>query len=405
MRDINEYTILIVDDIRTNAELLIKVLSGDYQFGVAIDGESALAYVESNIPDLILLDIDMPGMDGYEVCRRLKSESRTQDIPVIFISGMDESTNKTAGFELGAVDYITKPFDINEVKARIKTHLTLQHATRALEDKNIILESLSKKISKYISPQIYESIFSGRRDVKIETYRKKLTIFFSDIVGFTQHADSMESEDLAFILNDYLNEMSKIALGHGGTIDKFIGDAIMIFFGDPETRGTKDDALACVNMALQMREEMVYLRRRWDEAGISKPLHIRIGINTGFCTVGNFGSDDRLDYTIIGGQVNLASRLESQSEPDQILISQETYTLIRDDISCEKKDEIIVKGIAYPVQTYQVAGLIERMNERDRRVTGEGPGYSFAFDFSRVLDADKNAIVESMKKAMSQLEK
>ena len=188
-----------------------------------------------------------------------------------------------------------------------------------------------------MSPQVYKSIFSGEKNVKIEAYRKKLTVFFSDIKGFTDLTDRLEPEVLSSLLNNYLNEMSNIALKHGGTIDKFIGDAILIFFGDPETQGEKKDARACVLMALEMRERMKYLRRMWEDQGISKPLEIRIGINTGYCNVGNFGSEDRLDYTIVGGEVNLASRLESNAEVGQILISHETYSMVKEKILCEKK--------------------------------------------------------------------
>mgnify|MGYP003326787733 FL=1 len=208
------------------------------------------------------------------------------------------------------------------------------------------IEQLTAKLSKYLSPQVYQSIFSGTKNVKIEAYRKKLTVFFSDIKGFTELTDRLEPEVLSALLNKYLNEMSKIALKYGGTIDKFIGDAILIFFGDPETKGQKEDAKACVLMAIEMRERMKYLQKMWEDQGISKPLRIRIGVNTGYCNVGNFGSEDRLDYTIIGGEVNLASRLESNADPGQILISHETYSLIKKDIVCDKKEELSVKGLS-----------------------------------------------------------
>ena len=194
----------------------------------------------------------------------------------------------------------------------------LNKKTQKLEEINQQLVSLSKKLAKYLSPEVYNSIFTGEKEVNLETNRKKLTVFFSDIMGFTPLTDTMEAEALATLLNSYLKEMAEVAACYGGTIDKFIGDAIMIFFGDPKSRGEKQDALACVMMAIEMRERLKYLREKWINQGISDPLHIRIGINTGYCTVGNFGSDNRMDYTIIGGQVNLASRLESNAGTDQI---------------------------------------------------------------------------------------
>ena len=264
------------------------------------------------------------------------------------------------------------------------------------------IEKLAVKLSKYLSPQVYDSIFSGKQNVKIEAYRKKLTVFFSDIKGFTELTDRLEPEVLSSLLNSYLNEMSKIALKHGGTIDKFVGDAILIFFGDPESKGDKEDANACVLMALEMRERMKYLRKLWEDQGISKPLNIRIGINTGYCNVGNFGSEDRLDYTIIGGEVNLASRLESKADSGQILISHETYALIKKQIVCEKKEEINVKGIAHKIQTYQVIETEKDKKNKKNLFREEYDGFSLAFDLSR---SEKKKVVSSLKRALMDIEK
>ena len=264
------------------------------------------------------------------------------------------------------------------------------------------IEELTNKLSKYLSPQVYQSIFSGKQNVKIEAYRKKLTVFFSDIKGFTEITDRLEPEVLSSLLNSYLNEMSKIALKYGGTIDKFIGDAILIFFGDPESKGDKEDAKACVLMALEMRERMKYLRKLWEDQGISNPLDIRIGINTGYCNVGNFGSEDRLDYTIIGGEVNLASRLESSAEIGQILISDETYALIKKDIICEKKDEINVKGIAHKIQTYQVIVSNKSLVRKNMFLSENYDGFNLELDLNI---SKKNQVVASLEKVLKKLKK
>lgn len=264
------------------------------------------------------------------------------------------------------------------------------------------IEKLAVKLSKYLSPQVYDSIFSGKQNVKIEAYRKKLTVFFSDIKGFTELTDRLEPEVLSALLNSYLNEMSNIALKYGGTIDKFVGDAILIFFGDPESKGDREDANACVFMALEMRERMKYLRKLWEDQGISKPLNIRIGINTGYCNVGNFGSEDRLDYTIIGGEVNLASRLESKADSGQILISHETYALIKKQIVCEKKEEINVKGIAHKIQTYQVIETEKDAKNKKNSFREEYDGFSLAVDLSR---SEKKKVVSSLKRALIDIEK
>ena len=237
--------------------------------------------------------------------------------------------------------------DISELKQREAN----------LAEKSTALETLSSKLAKYLAPQVYNSIFAGRQDVRIASQRKKLTVCFSDIAGFTETTDKLESEELTQLLNLYLTEMSRIALAHGATIDKYVGDAMVMFFGDPETRGIKEDALACVKMAIAMQKRIRELAVDWRNAGIETPLRCRIGIHTGFCTVGNFGSDDRMDYTIIGGAVNLASRLEHEAVPANVLISYETFAHVKDEIECEEQGQIHVKGIAYPITTYRVVDL------------------------------------------------
>ena len=281
---------------------------------------------------------------------------------------------------------------------------SLKKLNEEVKTKNEQLEALSNKLAKYLSRQVYQHIFEGKSDVKIESYRKKLTVFFSDIQGFTELTDRVESEVLTGALNKYLNEMSKIALDHGGTIDKFIGDAIMIFFGDPETLGEKEDAIACVTMAIAMRKKLAEMRREWDVLGISTPLHVRMGINTGFCTVGNFGSEERLDYTIVGGSVNLASRLESAADVDEVLISEDTFSLIKDVIVCVAKEEINVKGIAYPIKTYSVVDLVETIEVEHEQIKAQLKGFKLNIDFEKLNYSDKLYAREMLQKAMARLE-
>ena len=278
---------------------------------------------------------------------------------------------------------------------------TVVDITERVEAQNRI-EELASKLSKYLSPQVYRSIFSGQKNVQIEANRKKLTVFFSDIKDFTELTDRLEPEVLSSLLNSYLNEMSKIALKYGGTIDKFVGDAILIFFGDPETNGEKADATSCVLMALEMRERMKFMRQIWEDEGISKPLNIRIGINTGYCNVGNFGSEDRLDYTIIGGEVNLASRLESNASVGQILVSHETYSLIKNSITCEEREEINVKGLAHKVRTYQVIDKKEKNEKGVTKLKDNYDGFSLSID----LDVSRKAeVIASLKNALAKIQK
>lgn len=286
-----------------------------------------------------------------------------------------------------------------EVRARDLARLHSE-----VKSKNEQLQALSNKLAKYLSRQVYKNIFEGKSDVKIESYRKKLTIFFSDIQGFTELTDRVESEVLTGALNRYLNEMSTIALDHGGTIDKYIGDAIMIFFGDPETLGEQEDAIACVKMAIAMRKRLEEMRREWDVLGVMQPLSVRMGVNTGYCTVGNFGSEERLDYTIVGGAVNLASRLESAADSDEILISQDTFSLIKDVIACKPKQEIRVKGIAYPIMTYSVLDLLEALHREQEHIQAQLSGFNLSIDFDKLNYADKLYVREMLQKAIGKLE-
>ncbi len=216
------------------------------------------------------------------------------------------------------------------------------------------LEQLAKRLAQYLSPQIYETIFSGKSIEEDSYSRKNLTVFFSDIVQFTDMSDSLEPEKLATVINSYLSEMTQVALDCGGTIDKFIGDAILVFFGDPESRGEKEDALAGVDMAIKMQERIKELQGYWKKNGVTNGLNVRMGVTTGYCTVGNFGSSQRMDYTVLGKPVNLAARLESLAEAGQVLISDATYALIEQQVDCKFVDEIQPKGFARPVNVYSV---------------------------------------------------
>lgn len=263
--------------------------------------------------------------------------------------------------------------------------------------------TLASNLAKYLSPQVWESIFSGNQKVTLETRRKKLTVFFSDIRGFTELAEEMEAEALTDLLNNYLNEMSRIALQYGGTIDKFIGDSMMVFFGDPVSRGAKQDAEAAVSMAIAMRKHMKVLRQQWRSQGITKPLEIRMGLSTGYCTVGNFGADMRMDYTIIGREVNLASRLESAAEAGEILISHETWSLTKDLVMCRDKGQLNVKGFSRPMQIYQVVGLRRDLGAAPTFVEHELPGFSMYLDTNGIRNYDKDEIVKALELAARKL--
>ena len=283
-----------------------------------------------------------------------------------------------------------------------KTIGELDEQKELVEEKNAKLESLSIKLSKYLAPQIYQSIFSSDQEVSLETKRKKLTVFFSDIKDFTQITDDLEAEDLANLLNEYFSEMSQIALEHGATIDKFIGDAMLMFFGDPDTKGVEEDAKACVRMAVAMQRRMTELEAIWRASGHQHPFKMRIGINTGFCNVGNFGSEARMDYTIIGGEVNLAARLEGQAAPGGILMSYETYALVRDIVEAEEQPSIEAKGIRRDIRPFALRNLLDDAKP-DRVIRCDSDGLSIRVDLERMSDEHRRDALALLSRIMEQL--
>ena len=241
------------------------------------------------------------------------------------------------------------------------THSMLAEQNDSVLRQNEWLTLRTFRLSKYLSPPLRKAILTGK-DVRAETQEKALTIFFSDMEGFTQLAERLDPEQLTSLLNSYLTVMSEIAFRFGGTVDKVIGDSIMVFFGDPESRGVRSDAVSCVSMAIAMRKAMQELQLRWQAEGIEHPVGLRMGINSGVCKVGNFGTENRLDYTLLGRAVNLASRLESSADSNEILLSEDTYGLIGDSIHCIDKGQISIKGFAEPVKVYSAVDLHKHLS-------------------------------------------
>jgi adenylate cyclase len=275
---------------------------------------------------------------------------------------------------------------------------------RELQGKNAFLASISSKLSRYLAPQIYKIIFSGEKDVAIEAERKRLTIFFSDIKDFTALTESMQPEEITTLLNEYLTEMSSIAIRHGGTIDKFIGDAILVFFGDPESKGAAEDARACLRMALDMQQRLAELNVKWRKSGLEQPFRVRMGINTGFCNVGNFGSNDRMDYTILGAEVNLAARLQSIAEPGRIVVSYETYALVLDMVAGHALPSLSMKGIAREVVPYAIDGHAGEGGTTIHVVTENVVGLDLYLDPGRIDPASSAQVRSALQRALAALE-
>ena len=271
-----------------------------------------------------------------------------------------------------------------------------------IEEKSQKLENLSTQLAKYLSPQIYRRIFSDTEGTSGTISRKNISVFFSDIVKFTDLTDVLEPERLAVIINCYLSEMASIALDCGGTIDKFIGDAVLVFFGDPESEGEAEDALKCVEMAIRMQQRVSELQDYWKKQGAPQEIQVRMGIATGYCTVGNFGSEQRLDYTAVGRPVNLAARLQGLADPATIIVDQNTHNLINDHVACENAGEITPKGMTRAVQIYRVAEFLSNDHRQKRQTLSKVGKY---VEVNVINSTDVPALIEELQQIKKDFEK
>lgn len=365
VRGLSDCRVMLVDDTEANIDVLVETLGEDHEIAVAMDGETALEYALESSPDLILLDIMMPGMDGYEVIRRLKADPVTRDIPVIFCTALTEVDQKTMGFELGAVDYVTKPFEIPEVKARVQTHLSLKLARdleieqkRELEALNEQLEVQKRFIQKifgrYLSEDIVKSILDTPEGLMLGGEKRTVTILMADLRGFTALSENLPPEGVVAMLNIYLELMTEIIMKYHGTIDEIIGDALLVIFGAPIQKA--DDPQRAVACAIEMQIAMHEVNKRNRAAGYPD-LAMGIGINTGDVVVGNIGSNRRTKYAVVGGNVNLTGRIESYTLGGQILASQTTVDACGPVLRIDGQLEIIPKGVKAPITVYEVGGI------------------------------------------------
>jgi len=263
--------------------------------------------------------------------------------------------------------------------------------------------SVINKLTRFIPPQIWEPIVRADSPVSVSNKRAKLTIMFSDIVGFTELSDTLSADNLADILNTYMHCMTLIANKHGAVIDKFIGDGMVCFFGEPDSRGARQDALDCVAMAIDMRREMRTLRQKWRLMGF-EGLYLRIGITTGYCHVGNFGSNDRLSYTLIGKEANLAARLEAAASKGDVLISESTYDYICHDYECEYAGAYQLKGFDSKVNAWQVLDPDANKGHLSKWVDHTLPGFNLHLNFKDMKDGDYKEIREGLNFALERIE-
>ncbi len=310
----------------------------------------------------------------------------------------------------------TTTADILSIAVALGGLLFCSWHTYSVKKQSRVLESQSEELQAQIKEyklQAYELSRFLPSSAKIQLEKKKkpkierkpITIFFSDIVGFSSLSEELEAETLSNVLSSYLAEMSDIVAQYNGTIDKFIGDAIMVTFGDDSTttQGVKKDAIACVSMAISMGKRMRELQATWAEMGIKKPLQIRMGINSGYCTVGAFGTSQHLDYTALGVHVNLASRLESAGKPEDILISHETWNLVKDTILCKDRGQIKAKGFTHPVQVYQVINHRKELGSNQSYYSKTIDGFSMHLDMQKVKNYDREKVISTLELAAKKL--
>jgi len=345
--------IVAVDDNKQNLTLLRKALTtANYEVITAMDGPTALALIESASPDLVLLDVMMPDMSGYEVCKRIRANEKTRLLPVVMLTALSDVADRIRGIEAGADDFLSKPFNREELLTRVRSLLRIKTLHDDIEAKNRLLRTL---FGRYVSQDVAAEIVSDPdRHFKLGGEKREVTVLFGDLRGFTPLAESLAPEDAVEILNVYLTHVVDAVFEFGGTLDKFRGDGIMAVFGAPVAHD--DDPARAIRCALAMQERL---------KGVMFPkcpdlrLHMGIGINTGVVIAGNIGSERRMDYTVIGDEVNVAQRFESNAGPGQILITGSTYERVKEAVQVRELGSLRVKGKNEGVMAFDVLGWRE----------------------------------------------
>ena len=353
-------TIFVVDDTQFNIDLIETVLSDTYIVKSAVDGEAALRAIDKDKPDLILLDIIMPGINGYEVCERLKANDNSRDIPVIFLTAKSDVDDETKGFELGAVDFIAKPISTPILRARIRSHLGFYNAARQLEELNRTLEQrvsegVAKierldKLRRFFSPAVVNVLLTDQADVYLKARRREIVVVFLDLRGYTAFTETSAPDEVMRSLHEFHAAMGKLIMAFDGTVERFTGDGMMIFFNDPIE--IPQPAVRAVNMAIEMQAQMTHICESWRQRG--HPLQMGVGIAQGLATLGEIGFEGRHDYAAIGGVVNLAARLCGRAAGGQIICSESVEVNIHAQIKTTPISDLNLKGYAQPIKAFEI---------------------------------------------------
>ena len=360
--------ILVVGDVPNNVKLLADLLAvKGYSVVTADGGAAALRLVAADTPDLVLLDVMMPDLNGYEVCRAIRADPLTQMLPVVMVTALDPSSERVKGIEAGADDFLSKPINQAELLARVRSLLrvkqyydTVQNQAQQLADWNRTLEQRVQeqvaqldrmgRLKGFFSPQIAEMIVSGGADELLKPHRREITVAFLDLRGFTAFTESAEPEEVMGVLAEFHDLVGRLVHEHEGTIEYFAGDGMMIFFNDPIPLA--DAPGQAVRMALALRERFAELRSQWNKRGYA--LDLGSGIAHGYATLGIIGFEGRRDYAAIGSVVNLAARLCGEAKAGQILIDQKTFARVEELVEAEPLGPFTLKGFTQPVSAYNV---------------------------------------------------
>jgi adenylate cyclase len=370
-------TILVVDDTEANRRLMGDLLGATgYRVLTASSGAEALALIRDRQPDLVLLDVIMPGMSGYDVCRRIRDSANAAMLPVVMITALDPGEERVKGLEAGADDFLTKPINQPELMARVRSLLRIKSLYEKLESSNRTLEHRVReqvaqldrlsRLKRFFSPQLAELIVAGGAEDPLRSHRREVTVVFVDLRGFTAFAETAEPEEVMAILREYHAELGKLILSHEATLERFAGDGMMIFFNDPVP--VPDPTGRAVRMALQMRDRGRALTDKWRQLG--HELELGIGIAQGFATIGAIGFEGRWDYGAIGTVTNLAARLCDEAKGGQILVSRRVYTTVADSVLGEPVGELNVRGFLKAVPAFNLVSLRGSENLRAHREAG-----------------------------------
>ncbi|HLF48126.1 MAG TPA: response regulator [Methylomirabilota bacterium] len=356
--------ILVVDDTALNVKLLADLLGAQgYDVLTASSGRQALALVEKEDLDLVLLDVVMPEMSGYEVCRKIRANAATGILPVVMVTALDPGEERIKGIEAGADDFLTKPINQAELLARVRSLLRVRELYEQLADLNRTLEQRVReqvgqlermgRLKRFFSPQLAELIVAGDTEDPLKSHRREVTVVFLDLRGFTAFAETSEPEEVMGVLREYHAEMGKLILNWEGTLERFTGDGMMIFFNDPVP--VPNAAERAVRMAVAMRARVAELAVGWRKRGFD--LDFGIGIAQGYATIGAIGFEGRWDYGAIGTVTNLAARLCGEAKPGQVLISQRVFGAAEELAEMEGVGDLTLKGFQRPIKTYNVVNL------------------------------------------------